>query len=222
MEPGIEFTCAITYDPFTEMERHNKRYGYVIALWELGTTVPSLMGQLSKYKTDRRIHTTSLWTALMAPSYLPWPVRRLLWWLPGRDQHGDLWNMCHFWSNFEIADMDFFRSPEYRDFFRSLDESGGFYYERWGDAPVHSLAAALLMQPDQLHHFSDFGYIHKPFQYCPHSPTARELKRGKFVPSQKERPVVDATEKLGCRCECDPAVSMIGTTCFNRIRQTVM
>lgn len=33
------------------------------------------------------------------------------------------------WSNFEIADMHFWRSPAYMDFFEYLDSKGGFYYE---------------------------------------------------------------------------------------------
>jgi Glycolipid 2-alpha-mannosyltransferase len=33
------------------------------------------------------------------------------------------------WSNFEIADMDFWRGPAYTDFFNFLDATGGFYYE---------------------------------------------------------------------------------------------
>jgi len=33
------------------------------------------------------------------------------------------------WSNFEIADMDFWRSEAYAAFFNYLDRSGGFYYE---------------------------------------------------------------------------------------------
>ncbi|KAF4511869.1 hypothetical protein G6O67_001073 [Ophiocordyceps sinensis] len=220
VEPDIEFTCAITYDPFVEMERHDKRYGYVIALWELGKTVPSLFRELSEYKARHRIATTSLWTALMDPSYLPWPLRRLLWWAPGRDGRGDLWNMCHFWSNFEIADLDFFRSPQYRDIFHFLDENGGFYYERWGDAPVHSLAAAMLLRPHQVHHFADFGYVHETFQYCPYAPTARELKRGELVPNMRGQYL--GHEDLGCKCKCNPAIKMIGPTCFNRIRRTVM
>lgn len=35
-------------------------------------------------------------------------------------------------SNFEIADMDFFRSEPYSRYFDHLDRSGGFSYERWG------------------------------------------------------------------------------------------
>lgn len=38
--------------------------------------------------------------------------------------------MCHFWSNFEIARLDFFRSKEYEDFFQMMDKSGGFWTER--------------------------------------------------------------------------------------------
>ena len=33
------------------------------------------------------------------------------------------------WSNFEIADMDFWRGPAYTEFFNYLDATGGFYYE---------------------------------------------------------------------------------------------
>jgi hypothetical protein len=43
---------------------------------------------------------------------------------------GEVYNMCHFWSNFEIARLDFFRSQEYEDFFNMMDRSGGFWMER--------------------------------------------------------------------------------------------
>jgi hypothetical protein len=33
------------------------------------------------------------------------------------------------WSNFEIADMDFWRGEAYTAFFDFLDSQGGFYYE---------------------------------------------------------------------------------------------
>ena len=33
------------------------------------------------------------------------------------------------WSNFEIADMEFWRGPAYTAFFEYLDQQGGFYYE---------------------------------------------------------------------------------------------
>ncbi|KAJ3860533.1 glycosyltransferase family 15 protein [Lentinula novae-zelandiae] len=78
-----------------------------------------------------------------------------------------LWESVNVWSNFEIADMDFWRSDAYQAFF--LDAEGGFYYERWGDAPVHSIAAALLLPKNRLHFFQDIGYQHATYQHCPSS-----------------------------------------------------
>ena len=43
---------------------------------------------------------------------------------------GESYNMCHYWSNFEIARLDWFRSKEYEDFFQMMDRSGGFWMER--------------------------------------------------------------------------------------------
>lgn len=70
------------------------------------------------------------------------------------------------WSNFEIGDLDFWRSEAYSTFFEFLDQKGGFYYEvhtlqqcfisltrlhqRWGDAPIHSIAVALFAKRDQI------------------------------------------------------------------------
>ena len=61
------------------------------------------------------------------------------------DDGGHKYNLCHckllistirrrwlavlVWSNFEIADMNFWRGPAYTDFFNYLDSKGGFYYE---------------------------------------------------------------------------------------------
>ncbi|MCQ4711893.1 hypothetical protein NE459_25310, partial [[Clostridium] innocuum] len=77
------------------------------------------------------------------------------------------YNLCHFWSNFEIAALDLWRSPAYSAYFDYLDHEGGFFYERWGDAPVHSIAAALFLPKDKIHYFSDIGYHHPPYDNCP-------------------------------------------------------
>lgn len=128
--------------------------------------------------------------------------------------------MCHFWSNFEIADLEFFRSDAYRRVFQYLDKEGGFYYERWGDAPVHSLAAAMLLKPEELHHFSDLGYIHDGLQYCTFQSTEKEKKEGFAVPPSLSGDGfrnIEAREELGCRCECDPEASVVEPVCLNRI-----
>jgi alpha 1,2-mannosyltransferase len=70
------------------------------------------------------------------------------------------------WSNFEVGSLDFWRARAYADFFAALDASGGFYYERWSDAPVHTLALALLLPKDQLHFFAPLGYVCVPPGRC--------------------------------------------------------
>jgi alpha 1,2-mannosyltransferase len=87
---------------------------------------------------------------------------------------GKEYNLCHFWSNFEIADLKFLRGPEYSAYFDYLDKSGGFFYERWGDAPVHSIAVGLFLNKSEVHFFDDIGYKHDPFMHCPIS---RELQK---------------------------------------------
>ncbi|CAG8768090.1 14989_t:CDS:2, partial [Acaulospora colombiana] len=76
------------------------------------------------------------------------------------DDDGLTFNLCH-------SDMDFWRSEPYMKYFEFLDEKGGFYYERWGDAPVHSLGVALFAHKDQLHWFNEIGYRHDLLQHCP-------------------------------------------------------
>ncbi|CAJ0886337.1 6389_t:CDS:2, partial [Entrophospora sp. SA101] len=45
------------------------------------------------------------------------------------NDNGETYNLCHFWSNFEIVDLKLFRSEAYTKFFEFLDEKGGFFYE---------------------------------------------------------------------------------------------
>lgn len=63
--------------------------------------------------------------------------------------------------------MRFFRSKIYSEYFNYLDRTGGFFYERWGDAPVHSIAAAFFLPRSQVHFFHDIGYRHSPYIRCP-------------------------------------------------------
>ncbi|CDS04523.1 hypothetical protein LRAMOSA07187 [Lichtheimia ramosa] len=162
VEPGVRFFCDITYDPFLFMEKHGKKYGFVVTLLELRETIPTLWETVKEYAQSRHID-------LNRPGSL-FPYFR------GAD--GD-YNLCHFWSNFEIASLDLWRNPSYRDFFDYLDRTGKFFYERWGDAPVHSLGAGLFLDTDEIHYFEDIGYQHDLYRHCPSKESG-----------------------LTCRCEC--------------------
>ncbi|KAG5727963.1 Glycolipid 2-alpha-mannosyltransferase [Termitomyces sp. T112] len=150
VEPGVKFFCDVSYDPFLYMEDNNKTYGFTISLVEWEATIPSLWSTVEEFMA-------------LHPEYVA--QENSMDFLSNNG--GESYNLCHYWSNFEIADMDFWRGEAYQAFFRYLEAKGGFYYERWGDAPVHSIAASLFANKSQVHFFRDIGYRHDPFQHCP-------------------------------------------------------
>ncbi|KAI9277719.1 nucleotide-diphospho-sugar transferase [Umbelopsis sp. AD052] len=157
VEPDVNFMCDIDYDPFLYMKQHDKKYGFTISLREFYSTVPTLW------------NTTKEWMGLnqkyLVPRHDPENLMKFV-----TDDSGDSYNLCHFWSNFEIGSVAFLRSEAYQSYFRYLDQAGGFFYERWGDAPVHSIAVAMLLKASEVHFFNDMGYRHGPFQHCPDGP----------------------------------------------------
>jgi mannosyltransferase len=125
-------------DPFLAMIENNKTYGFTIAVKELRETVPNIWRYASAYKRLNNLTSQGLWEMFVEPQPEKpeetkpraenEPLR-----LPDIDMEameGEKYNMCHFWSNFEIARLDFFRSKAYEDFFQMMDRSGGFWMER--------------------------------------------------------------------------------------------
>ncbi|KAJ2159443.1 hypothetical protein GGH15_005061 [Coemansia sp. RSA 562] len=149
IEPDVEYYCDMNYDPFVFMQQNGLKYGWNIAMPEFMATIPTLWNTTIQFVTEHPelLASDSLW---------PWLL----------DEHGN-YNGCHFWSNFEIVDLSFYRSTAYQTFFDYLDRAGGFFYERWGDAPVHSIAAALFLNASQIHYFDDIGYFHPSVLTCP-------------------------------------------------------
>ncbi|KAJ6617031.1 glycosyltransferase family 15 protein [Mycena sp. CBHHK59/15] len=176
--PDVKFFCDLDYDPFLFMQDEGKKYGFTISLPEYELTIPTLWDAVKEFIREN----PTLISPDNAMGFLS-------------DDAGESYNKCHFWSNFEIADLDLWRSEPYSKFFDFLDSKGGFYYERWGDAPVHSIGAALFARKDQIHFFEDIGYRHEPFQHCPQG----------------------AAHTRG-RCECDVGNNFDreGWSCLNR------
>jgi len=154
------------------MHENNKTYGFTIALYEFESTIQSLWSTVRGNRPTARLfpteHADPRRSSLV--DFLTENPQQLA---PDNAMHfisdngGQNYNNCHFWSNFEIADMDFWRGEAYEAYFKFLDSRGGFYYERWGDAPVHSIGAALFAGKDRIHYFREIGYEHWPFAHCP-------------------------------------------------------
>lgn len=150
IEPNVKYFCTIDYDPFLLMQDGDKKYGFTVTIYEYASTIATLWDTTKDFIKAN-------------PEYLAKP--NMMDWLS--DDGGETYNRCHFWSNFEIASLDFWRGEAYQKYFEHLDRAGGFFYERWGDAPVHSIAASLFLKPEEMHFFQDIGYRHEPFQHCP-------------------------------------------------------
>ncbi|KAJ7824257.1 glycosyltransferase family 15 protein [Mycena olivaceomarginata] len=149
IEPDVRFFCTIDNDPFVLMEEQGKKYGFTIALPEYERGIKSLWDAVKEFTAANPDLVSSDNTL----GFLS-------------DDGGQSYNNCAFWSNFEIANLDFWRGEAYTKFFDHLDAKGGFYYERWCSNNVHSIAAALLARKDEIHFFDNIGYRHEPFQHC--------------------------------------------------------
>lgn len=42
VEPNIDYTCDIQFDPFNYMQEHKKTYGFTISMQEYIETIPTL------------------------------------------------------------------------------------------------------------------------------------------------------------------------------------
>ena len=150
VEPDTKLHCDVGYDVFKWMQDNDKVYGFTISIKEFESTIPTLWATTREFidKHPEHIHKDNMMDFI------------------SKDK-GKTYNLCHFWSNFEVASLKFWRSQAYRDYFDYLDHAGGFFYERWGDAPVHSIAASLFLPRDKIHFFEDIGYYHPPYNNCP-------------------------------------------------------
>lgn len=159
VEPDIKIFCDIDYDIFKWMKDNGKDYSFTISLPEYQATIPTLWETTKQFITENKKYVAE---------------NNLLDWIS--NDKGETYNGCHFWSNFEIANLNFWRSEAYQKYFEHLDKAGGFFYERWGDAPIHSIAVALFMPKEKVHFFEDVGYFHVPFNNCPVDVETRKAK----------------------------------------------
>lgn len=166
VEPDTTIYCDLEYDLFKYMQDNNKVYGFTISIHEFEKTIKTLWKTLMLFVKEH-------------PDYIADDNSMDFI----SDNNGETYNLCHYWSNFEIANLNFWRLQPYVDYFEHLDKAGGFFYERWGDAPIHSIAASLFLPKDKIHYFEDVGYRHGVYTQCP----------------------VDSDYRAKHKCYCDPS-----------------
>lgn len=178
VEPNVYYFCDFPYDPFKIMKQKHLKYGFVIGIYEYENTIETLWDAVEEYiELDQQLTPSEQHINMSSNAYkFITDKSKIGAYSPITNSHSD-YNLCHFWSNFEIGDLNFFRSDKYLKFFNHLDQKGGFYYERWGDAPVHSIAVSLLLNKDEIMHFDEIAYAHAPFNTCPISDSSLSYQR---------------------------------------------
>lgn len=176
IEPKVDFYTDMQYDAFKYLEATNKVYGFTIAVSDIEQTIETLWVEtlhwLNREDNFKFVNKNGAFQFLTDD--LQTPHKNLL-------TQG--YSCCHFWSNFEIGNLDFFRGEAYTKYTEYLESTGKFYYERWGDAPVHSIALALFADKKDIHWFRDLGYHHEPYYYCPSNPRTKGCRAGVFGPN---------------------------------------
>ena len=143
LDDDVSYLCDIYFDPFVLMKEQRKIYGYTMLQEEFMETIPTLYNVVAT-----QINKTTDWSDLLLNST-------------------GGYTGCHFWSNFEIGSLTWFRSPVYQQQYDILDSTGGFFYERWGDAPVHTLLLSQAVNLSSLYYFESMVYIHSSSFHTP-------------------------------------------------------
>ena len=180
----VHYFCDIDYDVFRFMQDNNLKYGFNMNILDDARSFPSLWTRTKAFAAahPRLIHPEADISWLVDP------------------HHGSEYNNCQFFSNFEIGSLNYWRGEANEAYFNWLDKAGGFYYERFGDAPVHTLSVAMFLPKSEVWYFRDIGYQHDINHHCPPhregkcacEPTSLDTNFYKLVPSESpQRKPVD-------------------------------
>jgi hypothetical protein len=183
VEPDVHFFCDIPYDPFAFMAAHDLVYGFNMNILDDARSFASLWSVTKDFMTKHPalVHPRADMAWLLDPAT------------------GLEYNNCQFFSNFEIGSLDFFRDAPNEMYFQHLEESGGFYYERFGDAPIHTLSVAMFAPKDKVWFFRDIGYQHDIARHCPRPAADTPGVGGRTHAAAGGQGVGD-----GQRCVCEP------------------
>ena len=112
VEPGTSLFCDVDYDPFVFMQLNGKKYGFTESLYEYEETIPTLWDTTKAFVEKH-------------PDYVA--KDNSLHFMTDEPERGmePGYNLCHFWSNFEIGDLSFWRGKKYMEYFEHLDKAGG-------------------------------------------------------------------------------------------------
>ncbi|KAG8525605.1 uncharacterized protein KY384_009249 [Bacidia gigantensis] len=168
VEPDVHFFCSIDYDIFRFMRDNNLKYGFNMNILDDARSFPSLWSRTRSFINahPEHIHPDADLDWLL-DNDSPSSSSSATFSSAGGGGGSGEYNNCQFFSNFEVGSLAFFRSAANEAYFNWLDRAGGFYYERFGDAPIHTLSVAMFVPKSEIWFFRDIGYQHDINRHCP-------------------------------------------------------
>src|SRR6218665_2187939 len=134
LDDDSEILRPIHYDVFQFMRNNSFQYGYVMVVNEDPSCTVNLWESVEFYIRNTTTNTTFF---------------------------EQLQKYSMFYNNFEISRLSLWFSADYQNYIQYIDGLGGIYYNRWGDAPIKSLAVSMFVPWNQTYHFKDIGYRHQ-------------------------------------------------------------
>jgi len=128
------FIRNVTYDMFDYMRRNGLLYGYVSMVSDVAECIVGLREAVDFYVRNE---------SLTPHFFHQWPLLRM------------------YYNNFELSSVSIWRSAEYLKFIRYIDELGGIYYVRWGDATIETFAVTLFVPRQRTKQLPGIGYQHQ-------------------------------------------------------------
>jgi hypothetical protein len=141
----------VLYDVFAEMARRSWRYGHGHADCDWHVVTEGL------YQVAQGVYGARELDARVPPTFADRSCLRGF--SPAEQAHG--WNNRIFYNNFEVVDLQWMRSDAYQSLYRAAAAAGGIFNQRWGDAPIRTLAVFGTLPPAAVHHFRDVSYYHQ-------------------------------------------------------------
>ena len=155
------FPCPIDVDPVRTLVDENKLYGFALSLHEDPWTIPTLWDKVKAYLN----HTKDDYSKF---NFVDQHMNKF-----GCQAAHCCLDRSQFYNNFEVAPFSLWRDKQFIEYFDYLDKTGGFYYERWGDAPMRSFYLITKIDRKRIRWLHEFSYGHYNLYNFPSDPVER-------------------------------------------------
>ena len=149
LDTDLSLQQDILHDPFHQAQAAGLQYVYGVTHTDAEFVLTGLWDLTMAYMRKRGLHPRSM-LPLVANTLSHEQVSSM-----PLDEAIDAmtragYNALIYYNNFELSVPALWRSQAYMDYFAEVDNAGGIFFYRWGDAPIRTLAVHMLLPPSQV------------------------------------------------------------------------